>query len=228
MKINTNLWKISLRFGLRRISSGPISNANQGISVRARQLQRRWYFVKNHRVFYEIAYFCYYMDCIRAWDFYNITDWMKNWLHEKNRNFFIWLLGFITVCELDRVYTSKLYSKWYEYDRYRVIYFVVSKVNIVKTHKIFFLDIYTYILLILNVDVMCETLHHLNDLHTKCCKHWFFWSNFQPFFDANWAESQPSHLWIKDLIKQLLILDVMASFRLLEDSQNPKYDNFVY
>ena len=33
MKINTNIWKIVLRFGLRRVPSGPISVAQRGISV---------------------------------------------------------------------------------------------------------------------------------------------------------------------------------------------------
>ena len=34
----------------------------------------------------------------------------------------------------------------------------------------------------LNVDIMCETLHPLNDLYAKCCKHWLFWGNFRSLF----------------------------------------------
>ena len=33
----------------------------------------------------------------------------------------------------------------------------------------------------MNVDIMCETLHHLNNLHAKCCK---------PLFDTYWVMSQ--------------------------------------
>ena len=33
------------------------------------------------------------------------------------------------------------------------------------------------------LDIMCETLHHLNDRHANCCKHWFFWCNFRSHFD---------------------------------------------
>ena len=38
-------------------------------------------------------------------------------------------------------------------------------------------------MLSLPVDIMCETLHHLNDLHAKCCKHWFF----EVIFDYIWT-----------------------------------------
>ena len=30
----------------------------------------------------------------------------------------------------------------------------------------------------MNIDIMCETLYHLNYLHVKSCKHRFFWGNF--------------------------------------------------
>ena len=49
--------------------------------------------------------------------------------------------------------------------------------------------------------------------------------NFLPHI--GWYLSQ-SHLWTKELTKQGLFLDVMATLELLEDSQDPKYDNFVY
>ena len=77
---------------------------------------------------------------------------------------------------------------------YRVIHFVVSKVNVNKTHiKYFFFMIclFYYKVWTLTLDIMCETLHHLNDHHANRCKHRFFRINFRPLFDTYWAVSQP-------------------------------------
>ena len=59
-------------------------------------------------------------------------------------------------------------------DKYRVIHFVISKVNVTQTinpFKIFFS---------FHVNILCETLHHLNGIHWKCCKHWYFSGDFRP------------------------------------------------
>ena len=64
-----------------------------------------------------------------------------------------------------------LYLKLQYCKLYRVIHFVVSKVNVNKTNKIFFFVSWYF--------------------HAKCCKHWFFWGNFWPLFDTYWAVSQP-------------------------------------
>ena len=74
---------------------------------------------------------------------------------------------------------------------YSVIQFVVSKANINKTHiKYIFHDFFFIVKFELN-GIICETLPHLNDLHEKCCKRWFFWDNFRPLFDTYWVVSQP-------------------------------------
>ena len=43
MKINTNVWKIVLRFDFRGVSSGHISDANRGISVNENVIKKTRY-----------------------------------------------------------------------------------------------------------------------------------------------------------------------------------------
>ena len=52
---------------------------------------------------------------------------------------------------------------------YRFIHFVISKVNVnkIRIKYLFFNDI-SFLFQSLNVDIMYETLLHLNDLHAEC------------------------------------------------------------
>ena len=47
-----------------------------------------------------------------------------------------------------------------------------------------FFTIFLFYCKVWTLTLFVETLHHLNDLHKRCCKHWFFWGNFRPFFDT--------------------------------------------
>ena len=69
---------------------------------------------------------------------------------------------------------------------YPVIHFVVSKINVNKTHtKLFFSPIFLSCRKVWTLNgIMCEILHHLNNIKAKCCKFWFFWGNFRSIFDT--------------------------------------------
>ena len=92
---------------------------------------------------------------------------------------------------------------------YRGIHFVVSKVNVNKTHiKYFFHDI-----LLLSL--------------TLWVKHSFV-VIYDHFFAHIGRYLSQSHLRTKERNKQGLFRNVMVSLQLVEGPQNPKYDNFIY
>ena len=74
---------------------------------------------------------------------------------------------------------------------------------------------------------MCEILHHLNDLHLNCYKNWFLWGEFRSPFDTYWAVHQPI-IPSEYRTHQTVTFAGCNGLCLIEDSQNPKYDNFVY
>ena len=51
------------------------------------------------------------------------------------------------------------------------------------------------------------------------------WQSFRRHF--RWSKVQ-SHLQTEERTKHWFLLDVISSLQLLEDPQNPKYDNFIY
>ena len=61
---------------------------------------------------------------------------------------------------------------------------------------------------------MCETLHPLNDLHAKCCKHWFFWGDFRPHFGTYQAVYQPQldECWLY-VLKSWRFISINTDFR---------------
>ena len=86
---------------------------------------------------------------------------------------------------------------------YKVIHFVVSKVNVNKAHiKYIFFMIFLFYCNVWTSNIMCGTLHHLNNLRANCCKHWFF-------------APPPSHLRNKARSKQWHILPQIRQFCLL-------------
>ena len=74
---------------------------------------------------------------------------------------------------------------------------------------------------------MCETLHDLNDLKAKCCKHGFFEVSFDLFLRHILDVISANHTFGPKRAK-VTFRDVMASIQLLEDSQNTESENFVY
>ena len=77
--------------------------------------------------------------------------------------------------------------------------------------------------------IMCETRDHLNDIHAReVLQVLIILRYLSKMFTHIGRYLSQSGLRTKERTKQLLFRDVMASLQLLEDSQNLKYDNFVY